>query len=108
MDLSIIVVNYNGGQVLPVLQVKLKSVSGQRLLVWQWNLINHQVSESDQQAKLVLALDRVRMKRDDGMSVIIATPYEDTSYQAATATLARFAADMKPAIAGALDQVDGP
>ena len=97
-----------GGQVLPVLQVKLKSVSGQRLLVWQWNLINHQVSVSDQQAKLVLALDRVRMKRDDGMSVIIATPYEDTSYQAATATLARFAADMKPAIAGALDQVDGP
>lgn len=97
-----------GGKMLPVRQVKLKSVSGQRLLVWQWNLINQQVSMSDQQAKLVLALDRVRLKRDDGLSVIIATPYEDTGYQAATATLARFATDMEPAIARTLDQVDGP
>jgi exosortase A len=97
-----------GGKMLLVRQVKLKSVSGQRLLVWQWNLINHQVSMSDQQAKLVLALDRVRLKRDDGLSVIIATPYEDTGYQAATATLARFATDMEPAIARTLDQVDGP
>jgi len=97
-----------GEKELPVLQVKLKSVSGQRLLVWQWNLVNHQASVSDHQAKLVLALDRMRLKRDDGLSVIIATPYEDTGYQAATATLKRFAADMEPAIAHALDQVDGP
>ena len=59
-------------------------------------------------AKLILALDRVRLKRDDGLSVMIATPYEDTGYRAAAATLARFAADMEPAIARALDQVDGP
>jgi EpsI family protein len=90
-----------------VRQARLKSNSGERLLVWQWNLINHQPTVNDQMAKLVLALDRVRLRRDDGLSVLIATPYEETAVEAATATLARFAADMEPAIGRALDQVDG-
>jgi exosortase A len=92
----------------PVRQAKLKSFNGQRLLVWQWNLINQQPVVSDHKAKLVLALDRVSLKRDDGLSVLIATPYEDTDIQTAAATLARFAAEMEPAIARTLDQVDGP
>jgi EpsI family protein len=76
--------------------------------VWQWNLINHQASVNDHQAKLALALDRIRLKRDDGLSVIVATPYEDSGIDAAEATLARFAVDLEPAIAEALDRVDGP
>jgi EpsI family protein len=76
--------------------------------VWQWNLINHRASVNDHQAKLALALDRIRMKRDDGLSVIVATPYEDSDLDTAGATLARFAADMEPAIARTLDRVDGP
>jgi hypothetical protein len=47
------------------------------------------------------------MQRDDGLSVLITTPYDDTGVGAAAATLARFAADMEPAIAAALDRVDG-
>jgi exosortase A len=96
-----------GGESRQVRQARLKSNSGERLLVWQWNLINHQPTVNDQMAKLVLALDRVRLRRDDGLSVLIATPYEETAVEAATATLARFAADMEPAIGRALDQVDG-
>jgi EpsI family protein len=96
------------GQQGPVRQAKLKSFDGQRLLVWQWNLINQQPIVSDHKAKLMLALDRVSLQRDDGLSVLIATPYEDTDIQTAAATLARFAADMEPAIARTLDQVDGP
>jgi exosortase A len=96
-----------GGETRQVRQARLKSNDGQRLLVWQWNLINHQPTVNDHMAKLVLALDRVRMQRDDGLSVLIATPYEETDIEAATATLARFAADMEPAIGRALDQVDG-
>jgi exosortase A len=96
------------GESRQVRQAKLKSRNGQRLLVWQWNLINQQPTVNDHKAKLVLALDRVILKRDDGLSVLIATPYEDTDIQTAAATLARFAADMEPAIARALDQVDGP
>jgi exosortase A len=96
------------GEQRPVRQAKLKSYNGQRLLVWQWNLVNQQPMVNDHIAKLVLALDRVSLERDDGLSVLIATPYEDTDIQTAAATLARFAADMEPAIARTLDQVDGP
>ncbi len=91
-----------------VRQARLKSRDGQRLLVWQWNRIGERVTVNDQFAKLVLAFDRVRMRRDDGLSVLIATPYDDTGVESAAATLARFAADMEPAIAAALDRVDGP
>jgi exosortase A len=97
-----------GDETRQVRQARLKSRNGQRLLVWQWNLINQQPTVNDHKAKLVLALDRVSLKRDDGLSVLIATPYEDTDVQTAAATLARFAADMEPAIARTLDQVDGP
>lgn len=91
----------------PVRQAKLRRSDGQRLLVWQWNLINGEPTVSDHKAKLVLALDRVRMRRDDGLSILIATPYDETGIDEARATLSRFAADMEPAIAAALDRVDG-
>jgi EpsI family protein len=96
-----------GGQTRQVRQAKLRGSDGQRLLVWQWNLINQLPVVNDHKAKLVLALDRVRMRRDDGLSVLIATPYDETEIKAAVATLARFAADMEPAIGRTLDQVDG-
>ena len=96
-----------GGQPRQVRQARLRGSDGQRLLVWQWNLINQQPTVNDHKAKLVLALDRVRMKRDDGLSVLIATPYEDTEIETAAATLARFAADMEPAIGHAVDRVGG-
>ena len=96
-----------GGESRQVRQARMRSRDGQRLLVWQWNLINQQTTVNDHAAKLVLALDRVRLQRDDGLSVLIATPYEDTDAEAAAATLARFAVDMEPAIRQTLDQVDG-
>jgi exosortase A len=96
-----------GGQSRQVRQAKMRGGNGQRLLVWQWNLINQRPVVDDHVAKLILALDRVRLQRDDGLSVLIATPYEDTELKAAVATLADFAADMAPAIGHALDRVDG-
>jgi len=96
-----------GGEPRQVRQAKMRGSDGQRLLVWQWNLINQRPVVSDHAAKLILALDRVRLKRDDGLSVLIATPYEETAIETAAATLARFAADMEPAIGRTLDQVDG-
>jgi len=96
-----------GGESRQVRQARLKSNNGQRLLVWQWNLINQRPVVNDQAAKLILALDRIRLERDDGLSVLIATPYEESELETAAATLARFAADMEPAIGRTLDQVDG-
>lgn len=103
---AIVTVQING-QSQQVRQARLRGSNGQRLLVWQWNLINQRPVVNDHEAKLGLAFDRVRMKRDDGLSVLIATPYEDVEVDAATATLARFAADMNGAIGRALDQIDG-
>ncbi|MDP2028635.1 MAG: exosortase A [Thiobacillus sp.] len=95
------------GQSRQVRQARMRGSDGQRLLVWQWNLINQRPVVSDLIAKLILATDRVQLKRDDGLSVLIATPYEDAGMEAATATLTRFAADMDAPIGRALDQVDG-
>lgn len=96
-----------GGVARQVRQAKMRGSDGQRLLVWQWNLVNQRPIVNDHVAKLVLALDRVRVQRDDGLSVLIATPYEDSEIKTASATLARFAAAMEPAIGRTLDQVDG-
>ena len=96
-----------GGTPRQVRQAKLRGSDGQRLLVWQWNLINQRPVVSDHVAKLILAFDRVHLKRDDGLSVLIATPYEEAEIKSAAATLARFAAAMEPAIGRTLDQVDG-
>ena len=96
-----------GGQSRQVRQARMRGNDGQRLLVWQWNLINQRPVVNDQIAKLILASDRVQLKRDDGLSVLIATPYENGEMDAATATLARFAADMDASIGRALDRVDG-
>jgi EpsI family protein len=97
-----------GGHTRQVRQAKMRGRNSERLLVWQWNLIGQRVTVNGPVAKMILAVDRVQMKRDDGLSVLIATPYEETELEAAAATLARCAADMEPAIAGALDRVDGP
>jgi len=97
-----------GGKTRQVRQAKMLGSNGQRLLVWQWNLIGQRPVVNDYYAKLIMALDRVRLARDDGLSVLIATPYQNADLKAASATLARFATDMEPAIARTLDQVDGP
>ena len=95
------------GRTQQVRQAKLRGSNGQRLLVWQWNQVNQHLTVNDSAAKLILAMDRVRLARDDGLSVLIATPYDDVEIEVASSTLASFAADMKPAIGRALDRVNG-
>lgn len=96
-----------GGGPRQVRQARLRGSNDQRLLVWQWNVIDGRPVVKDPLAKLMLASERVRMKRDDGLSVLIATPYDEAEPEAAVATLARFATDMEPAIGHSLDRIDG-
>jgi len=96
------------GKPHPVRQARMRGADGQRLLVWQWNRVNGAPTVNDKLAKLALAFDRVRGARDDATSVLIATPYDDSQPGAAEATLARFAAEMQPAIAQALATVEAP
>ena len=95
-----------GGQPREVRQALLKARNGQRLLVWQWNIIDGQRSVNDLYAKLVLATDRVSLQRDDGTSVLVATPYEENPAEAAK-VLAAFVADNEAAIQRGLEQVSG-
>jgi len=101
------IVTVDAGGARQVRQARLRGADGQRLLVWQWNVVDGRPLVNDHVAKLLLAVDRVRLRRDDGLSVLIATPYDDAGIDAAAATLARFAVDMEPAIARATDRVDG-
>ena len=94
------------GQPRTVRQALLRSTSGQRLLVWQWNVINGQRVVSDARAKLIMATERVRMARDDGASILVAAPYEESPAEAAQ-VLARFMEHNEAAIQRALDQVAG-
>ncbi|MBT9591222.1 MAG: exosortase A [Thiobacillus sp.] len=95
------------GRTQQVRQASMRGSNGQRLLVWQWNQIDQYLTVNDYAAKLILATDRVRLARDDGLSVLIATPYDDVGIEVASTTLANFAADMKLAIGRALDRVGG-
>lgn len=95
------------GQSRQVRQATLRGADGQRLLVWQWNVIDGRTTVNDLEAKLILAADRLRLAGDDGLSVLIATPYDETGIDAAAGTLARFAAEMSPAIARTLERAGG-
>ncbi len=89
-----------------VRQALLKSTHGQRLLVWQWNVIDGQPKVNELMAKLILAADRIKMTRDDGASVLVAAPYVDNPLEAAK-VLTDFIQDNEPAIQRGLNQVAG-
>lgn len=93
-----------GERTHPVRQALLKSVQGQRILVWQWNVIDGRPYYNDTLAKLVLAVDRLRLAPDDGAAIVLATPYEENPEQAAR-VLADFIRDNGAAIQRGLDQV---
>jgi exosortase A len=87
-----------------VRQTLLKSSYGQRLLVWQWNVIDGQPTVSELMAKLILAVDRVKLTRDDGASVMVAAPYADNPEEAAK-VLTDFIQDNDSAIQRGLKRV---
>lgn len=89
-----------------VRQTMLKSIHGQRLLVWQWNVIDGRINHSDVLAKLSMAADRLQLARDDGASIVIATPYEEHPEEAAR-VLANFAQQNFDSIQHSVDQVAG-
>jgi exosortase A len=83
-----------------VRQTLLRS-AGQRLLVWDWMRISGHDTINRYLAKLYLARDRLLGDNDDGVEIILATPYEDQP-DAAAETLRKFARDMAPSIDAAL------
>lgn len=87
-----------------VRQVQLKNIKGQRLLVWQWNVIDGRQQNYNTVAKLVMALDRLLLLRDDGASILIAAPYDENP-EKASRLLGNFVQDNATAITHGLNQV---
>lgn len=87
-----------------VRQTLLKNVMGQRMLVWQWNVIDARPTINDTVAKLTMAIDRLRLVRDDGTAILLATPYEENPKEAVK-VLTDFIRDNAAAIQRGLDQV---
>lgn len=97
-----------GGSPRRVRQAKLLGRDGQRLLVWQWNLVDGAAEVNPYRAAMTLAFNRVLQRADDGAALILATPYQDNqSVPAAAAALARFAGVAEPAARAALAEAAG-
>jgi exosortase A len=96
-----------GGVERRVRQTRLVGRDGQRLLVWQWNLVDNEATISDSRAALMLAFKRLQLKPDDGWSVLIAAPYE-TDTPAAAASLRSFAHALDPAMKRGFFEADAP
>jgi exosortase A len=79
-----------------VKQTLLRSPS-QRLLVWDWMVLDGRRTTSPYVAKLLLAKHRLLGEPDDGVAIIVAAPYADRR-EPAEAALREFVTDMLPAI----------
>jgi exosortase A len=84
-----------GGVERRVRQTRIVGRDGQRLLVWQWNVVDNEATISHPRAALLLAFKRLQLKPDDGWSVLIATGYE-TDTTVAAASLRSFAQALEP------------
>lgn len=92
------------GQPRTVRQARMKRKTGERLLVWQWNVVDGRATVNDPLAKFWLALKGISFQRDEGTSVLIAAPYVNSPDEA-TPVLAAFVTEMEPAIETAIRRV---
>ena len=89
-----------GSQEEIVKQNQLRSSSAS-LLVWRWYWIGGEETANPYWAKLMLARNKLLGRGDDGAEIIVATRYEDSVDEAASA-LQDFITDRMPAITDAL------
>lgn len=81
---------------LDVRETLLRSAS-QRLLIWDWFYLDGRRTTNPYVAKLVVAKNRLFRAPDDGMAIIVATPYLERP-ETAEAVLREFLGDMLPQI----------
>jgi EpsI family protein len=84
-------------QKVDVRETRLSS-SAQRLLAWEWFAISGTYLTNPYVGKLLLARDKLLGRGDDGLAIILATPYEEGK-AGADETLREFVRDMLPGIA---------
>jgi len=85
-----------GAVTVPLKQTLLRSRE-QRLFMWDWFVVSGRDVVNPYVAKLLLARDKILGRGDDGVAIIVATPYVDGT-AAAEQTLRDFIAAMRPSI----------
>jgi exosortase A len=81
---------------LPLRQTLLRG-HGQTLLIWDWFVVSGQDVVNPYVAKLLQARDQVLGRGDDGVTIIVAAPYAETT-AAAEGALRDFIVAMRPSI----------
>jgi EpsI family protein len=89
-----------GGDAVPLRQTLLRG-SGERLLVWDWFVVSGRDVANPYLAKVLQARDRLLGRGDDGIAIIVATPYEGST-AGAEQVLRDFVAAMRPSIDAAV------
>ena len=84
------------GASIPVRQTLLRG-PGQTLLIWDWFAVSDQDVVNPYMAKLLQARDQILGRGDDGVTIIVAAPYVETT-AAAEQALRDFIAAMRPSI----------
>jgi exosortase A len=85
-----------GDSLLPLRQTRLRS-SGQRLLIWDWYVVSRQDIANPYVAKLLQARDQILGRGDDGVAIMVAAPYRETT-AGAEQVLRGFLAEMRGSI----------
>lgn len=91
-----------GGVPYRILEARLRTHGGERLLAWQWNRVMGRNDLHPLRIKIELALEKVLGGRDDGAAFIIAAPYEEQPAEAER-VLRAYLADMGPGLAAMTD-----
>ncbi len=86
-----------GGEAYRLLEARLRTPRGERILAWQWNHVKGRNDLHPLLIKIELALERVFGGRDDGTAFVIASPYSDQPAEAAR-VLRAFLAEMGPVL----------
>lgn len=93
-----------GGVAYRILEARLRTQRGERILAWQWNRVMGRNDLHPLLIKIELAVEKVFGGRDDGTAFIIAAPYDDQP-QEAERVLRDFLADMGAGLAAVSDSL---
>lgn len=92
-----------GGVAYRILEAKLRTARGERILAWQWNRVLGRNDLHPLLIKIELAVEKVLGGRDDGTAYVIAAPYIDQPAEAER-VLTAFLSEMGPALTGITDR----
>ncbi len=93
----------SGGEPYRILEARLRTPRGERILAWQWNRVLGRNDLHPVLIQILLAVEKVLGARDEGAAIVIAAPYQDQPAEAER-VLEDFLAAMAEEIAAVSDR----